>query len=45
MIAAAHMAPTKRKATRPSRAAKDQRVEQKRQRSEVKKARGRVDLD
>jgi ribosome-associated protein len=45
MIAAAHMAPTKRKATRPSRAAKAQRVEQKRLRSEVKKARGRVDLD
>jgi ribosome-associated protein len=45
LIAAAHMAPTKRKATRPSRAAKAQRVEQKRQRSEVKKARGRVDLD
>ena len=45
MIAAAHIAPVKRKATRPSRAAKAQRVEQKRQRSQVKQARGRVDFD
>jgi ribosome-associated protein len=42
MIAAAHMAPRKRKPTRPSRAAKAQRVESKRQRSAVKQARGRV---
>jgi ribosome-associated protein len=45
MIAAAHMAPAKRKATRPSRAAKAERVEKKRQRSAVKKTRGKVDFD
>ena len=42
MIAAAHIAPRKRKATRPSRAAKAERIEKKRQRSAVKKKRGRV---
>ena len=42
MIAAAHMAPRKRKPTRPSRAAKTERVEQKRQRSAVKRTRGKV---
>ena len=36
MIAAAHIAPRKRKPTRPSRAAKAERVEKKRQRSAVK---------
>src|SRR5919107_5686746 len=36
MIAAAHIAPRKRKATRPSKAAKAQRVEKKRQRSTIK---------
>ena len=45
MLAAAHIAPRKRKATRPSRAAKAQRVEQKRQRSAVKQARGKVTFD
>lgn len=45
MIAAAHIAPVKRKATRPSRAAKAERVEKKRQRSQVKQGRGRVDFD
>ena len=45
MIAAAHMAPAKRKPTRPSRAAKAERVERKRQRSAVKKTRGKVDFD
>ena len=45
MIAAAHMAPAKRKPTRPSRAAKAERVEKKRQRSAVKKTRGKVDFD
>ena len=45
MIAAAHMAPRKRKPTRPSRAAKAQRVDKKRQRSSVKQTRGRVTLD
>ncbi|MES2327811.1 MAG: alternative ribosome rescue aminoacyl-tRNA hydrolase ArfB [Pseudomonadota bacterium] len=42
MIAAAHIAPRKRKATRPSKAAKARRVENKRQRSGVKQARGKV---
>lgn len=45
MIAAAHMVQAKRKPTRPSRAAKAQRVEQKRQRSAVKQARGKVSFD
>jgi ribosome-associated protein len=45
MIAAAHIAPRKRKATRPSRAAKAKRVENKRQRSGVKQTRGKVDFD
>jgi ribosome-associated protein len=45
MIAAAHMVRAKRKPTRPSRAAKAQRVEKKRQRSAVKQARGKVTLD
>ena len=45
MIAAAHMVQAKRKPTRPSRAAKAQRVEQKRQRSAVKQTRGKVSFD
>ena len=45
MIAAAHIAPRKRKATRPTRAAKAARVEKKKQRSAVKQTRGKVDLD
>jgi ribosome-associated protein len=45
MIAAAHIAPIKRRATRPTRAAKAQRVETKRQRSQVKQGRGKVDYD
>ena len=45
MIAAAHMVQAKRKPTRPSRAAKADRVDKKRQRSAVKRKRGRVDLD
>jgi ribosome-associated protein len=45
MIAAAHIVQPKRKATRPSRAAKAERVEKKRQRSAVKRTRGRVELD
>jgi ribosome-associated protein len=45
MIAAAHMAPRKRKATRPSKAAKAERVDKKRQRSAVKQTRGKVDFD
>ena len=45
MIAAAHMAPRKRKATRPTKAAKAERVDKKKQRSAVKQKRGRVQLD
>jgi ribosome-associated protein len=45
MIAAAHIAPRKRRATRPSRAAKAERVDQKKQRSAVKRKRGKVELD
>jgi ribosome-associated protein len=45
MIANAHIVQAKRKATRPSRAAKAQRVDQKKQRSAVKQARGKVQLD
>jgi ribosome-associated protein len=45
MIAAAHIVQAKRKATRPSRAAKARRVDEKRQRSQVKQGRGRVDFD
>ena len=43
MIAKAHMVPRKRKATRPSRAAKAKRVYQKKQRSQVKSGSGKVD--
>ena len=45
MIARAHIAPRKRKATRPSKAARAERVEKKRQRSAVKQARGRVTIE
>ena len=45
MIAAAHIAPRRRKATRPSKASKAERVENKRQRSAVKKTRGKVTFD
>jgi ribosome-associated protein len=45
MIAAAHMSPRKRKPTRPSRAAKAERVDKKRQRSAVKQGRGKVTFD
>jgi ribosome-associated protein len=45
MIAAAHMIQAKRKPTRPSRAAKAQRMEKKRQRSAVKQGRGKVTFD
>jgi ribosome-associated protein len=39
------MVQRKRKATRPSKAAKAQRVEKKRQRSAVKQGRGKVTFD
>ena len=42
MIAKAHMVRRKRKPTRPSRAAKAKRVDQKKQRSQVKRGRGKV---
>jgi ribosome-associated protein len=42
MIAEAHLVPRKRKATRPSKAAKAKRVDQKKQRSRVKRGRGKV---
>jgi ribosome-associated protein len=42
LIAAAHIAPRKRKATRPSRSAKAERVNAKKQRGAVKQGRGRV---
>ena len=45
MIAAAHIAPRKRKPTRPSRAAKAERVEKKRQRSAIKQTRGKVEFE
>ena len=45
MVAAAHIVQAKRKPTRPSRAAKAQRVEKKRQRSAVKQTRGKVNFD
>jgi ribosome-associated protein len=45
MLAQAHIAPRERKATRPSKAARAERVEKKRQRSAVKQARGKVTFD
>ncbi len=45
MIAEAHVVQRKRKPTRPSRAAKAKRVDEKKGRSAVKAARGRVRLD
>ena len=45
MIAAAHIVQRKRKATRPSKAAKAQRLDEKRQRSSVKQGRGKVTID
>ena len=45
LIAAAHMVQRKRKATRPSRAAKAERVDKKKQRSAVKQGRGKVQVD
>jgi len=45
MIADAHIVRAKRKPTRPSRAAKAKRVDAKKQRSAVKRSRGRVSFD
>ena len=43
MIADAHIVQARRKPTRPSRAAKAKRVDEKKQRSQVKRGRGKVD--
>ena len=45
MIAAAHIVQRKRKPTRPTRAAKAERVDTKRKRSAVKQTRGKVQFD
>jgi ribosome-associated protein len=45
LIERAHIAPRKRKPTRPSRAAKAKRVDKKKQRGAVKQSRGKVRLD
>lgn len=45
LIARAHSVPRKRKPTRPSRAAKAKRVDSKKQRGQVKQARGKITLD
>lgn len=45
LISEAHKVQAKRKPTRPSRAAKAQRVDKKRQRSAIKQARGKVTFD
>ena len=45
LIAEAHIVRAKRKPTRPSRAVKAKRVDSKKQRSAVKRTRGRVSLD
>jgi ribosome-associated protein len=42
MIAKAHVAPRKRRPTKPSRAAKAKRIETKKQRGAVKQTRGKV---
>ena len=44
MIAEAHVVQAKRRPTKPSRAARAKRVDQKKQRSEVKRGRGKVDF-
>ena len=45
MIAAAHIVQAKHKPTRPTRAAKAERVDSKRKRSAVKQTRGKVQFD
>jgi len=44
MIAQAHIVQRKRRPTKPSKAAKARRVDQKKQRSDVKRGRGKVDF-
>jgi ribosome-associated protein len=45
MIADAHIVRAKRRATRPSRAAKAKRIDEKKQRGTVKQGRGKVSFD
>jgi ribosome-associated protein len=45
MIAAAYVVQAKRRPTRPSRAAKAERVDNKKQRSAIKQGRGKVSFD
>ena len=45
LVGRAHIRPVKRKATKPSRAAKAKRVDEKKGRSAVKAGRGKVRLD
>ena len=45
LVERAHVRPRKRKATKPSRAAKAKRAEAKKSRSAIKQARGKVRLD
>ncbi len=45
LVARAHIRPAKRIRTKPSRAAKAKRVDEKKGRSAVKKARGKVQVD
>jgi ribosome-associated protein len=45
MLAEAHIVQAKRRATKPSRAARAKRVDAKKQRSAVKQARGKVSFD
>jgi ribosome-associated protein len=45
MIADAHIVQAKRRRTRPSKAAKAKRIDQKTQRGAVKRGRGRVEFD
>ena len=45
LIAEAHIVQAKRRPTRPSKAAKARRVDDKKGRSEIKRGRGKVDFD
>jgi ribosome-associated protein len=45
LLAQAHIVQTKRKPTRPGKAAKARRVDAKKQRGAVKHGRGKVDFD
>ena len=45
MITAAHIAPIRRRATKPSRSAKAKRVDDKKGRSAIKQGRGKVNFD